>query len=220
MAAIWEKLIAWLWPARCDGCNVRGEYLCAACAATLARSTEAAPPGTLALYDYADPRIKRLIWRLKYRGHRALAGEGGRLLHDGLLETLAEAEEWQPALLGEPRLLLPAPLAAGRRRRRGYNQAAELARALARASPELWELQTGWLIKIRETPSQVSLRDRRARLNNLRGAFALGPAALVRGRRVLVVDDVITTGATMAEARRVLQAAGAKSVLGLALARG
>ena len=170
MVAIWEKLIAWLWPARCVGCNVRGEYLCAACAATLARSTEAAPPGTLALYDYADPRIKRLIWRLKYRGHRALAGEGGRLLHDGLLETLAEAEEWQPALLGEPRLLLPAPLAAGRRRRRGYNQAAELARALARASPELWELQTGWLIKIRETPSQVSLRDRRGGPPPLPGA--------------------------------------------------
>jgi ComF family protein len=110
-----------------------------------------------------------------------------------------------------PTLLLPVPLGAERQRERGYNQAWELARRLAKqlgvaTDPTL-------LLRIRETPHQLALPpDRRAA--NVKGAFAVEPRRLaaVRGCSVAVVDDVMTTGATAAEIARVLANAGAAAV--------
>jgi ComF family protein len=101
-------------------------------------------------------------------------------------------------------LLVPVPLSAARRRERGYNQAEALARVLATASG--WSLDTG-LARIRATPPQVGL-DRAARQRNVRDAFAWAGPALA-GQHVLLVDDVLTTGATADECAAVLKAAGA-----------
>jgi ComF family protein len=117
-----------------------------------------------------------------------------------------------------PAWLLPVPLSARRLRERGYNQAWELARRLAR------RLGTGadahLLLRIRDTPHQLALPPGE-RAANVRGAFAVEPlrAAEVRGRHITVVDDVMTTGATAAEIARVLRAAGAARVDVWVLAR-
>ncbi|HZF85986.1 MAG TPA: phosphoribosyltransferase family protein, partial [Burkholderiaceae bacterium] len=107
------------------------------------------------------------------------------------------------------------PLHVQRLRERGFNQALELARRLApgRCDPAL-------LLRLRDTPSQAGL-PRAQRLRNLRGAFALEPLrrAEVDGRRVLLVDDVMTTGASLAAAAQVLREAGARQVDALVLAR-
>lgn len=115
----------------------------------------------------------------------------------------------------EPGLVVPVPLHPSRLRARGFNPAAELARALARARGA--RLDPTALRRQRDTASQTAL-DRRARRRNVRGAFA--PR---RGWRapacVWLVDDVVTTGSTLAEAARALRRAGARRVVGVCAAR-
>lgn len=117
-----------------------------------------------------------------------------------------------------PTLVVPVPLAPSRLRRRGYNQAWELARRLARerALPACADA----LFRVRETPTQRRLH-RDERMANLRDAFAVTPGreARVRGACVALVDDVLTTGATAAAATVALRRAGAREVHVWAFAR-
>jgi ComF family protein len=110
--------------------------------------------------------------------------------------------------------VVPVPLARARERARGYNQAALLAERIADGLRV--PLRPRWLARVRDTPAQSDLTaaERRA---NVRRAFAASPA--VRGAHVVVVDDVLTTGATVSECARALRAAGAAAVGVLTVAR-
>lgn len=124
------------------------------------------------------------------------------------------AEGWNRFAL-EADLLVPVPISRTRQRQRGYNQAAMLARALAENVAIPFYPQA--LHRVRSTPSQVGL-DRNARRENVRGAFVADPR-WVRGKRVVVVDDVCTSGATLEACAAALYQAGAVSVWGFTLAR-
>lgn len=151
--------------------------------------------------DYVEP-WDGLIRRFKFRARPELAGVLAGLLRDALRD--------EPA----PDLVVPAPLSDARLRERGFNQSWEIARRLGRPA------EARLLLRIRDTPHQVDLPlDRRAA--NVRGAFALEPLRRgeIEGRRVALVDDVLTTGATAAEMSRTLLAAGAQAVHLWVLAR-
>jgi ComF family protein len=113
-------------------------------------------------------------------------------------------------------LLIPVPLHAARLRWRGFNQSLLLARELASA----WQMSANPFVlrRCRSTPPQVGL-DERARRRNVRGAFEVADRASVKGRAVLLVDDVFTTGATVNECAVTLRRAGARYVDVLVLAR-
>ena len=122
-------------------------------------------------------------------------------------------------------VLIPIPLAPQRLRERGYNQSEVLARALARA----WRIpvQVDALVRTRETPTQTALTPD-TRLANVRAAFAVAnvQCSMINGRSLnidhstlIIVDDVFTTGATLAEAARALEQSGATKVLGVTFAR-
>jgi ComF family protein len=113
-------------------------------------------------------------------------------------------------------LVVSVPLARGRRIERGYDQAALLADALARAAGVPGQRARRALSRTRETPPQVG-RSREERVRNVAGAFAATEA--VAGRDVVLVDDVVTTGATADAAAAALRRAGARSVVVVALAR-
>ncbi len=122
------------------------------------------------------------------------------------------------SFLEEAELILPVPLHRWRLFRRRYNQSALLAQALARESGV--PLALDLLRRVKATPSQ-GRRSRAARRRNVAGAFALSPAAasLVEGRHVLLIDDVMTSGATLDEASKVLRRARPKKITVLTLAR-
>lgn len=113
-------------------------------------------------------------------------------------------------------LAVPVPLHWTRLFARRYNQAAVLAHALRAAGGP--PVGVDWLLRRRRTPSQGK-RSAAAREHNVRAAFALKPGREVRGKRILLIDDVFTTGATVGECARVLRRAGAASVSVLTLAR-
>ena len=126
-------------------------------------------------------------------------------------------------LLAEAEVVIPIPLHAGRLWRRRFNQSAELARYLVRDEAErgrVPDYQPLALIRVKATRSQVGL-GRRQRQDNVRGAFKLRPErrGVVIGKRVLLVDDVFTTGATVGSACRALKRAGAADVDVLTFAR-
>ncbi|MBI3267594.1 MAG: ComF family protein [Planctomycetes bacterium] len=144
--------------------------------------------------------LRDLIHQFKFQGRVQLSVFLGELLVERVrAERFAEGLD----------VIVASPLHRRRERERGYNQAALLAERVAQAF--LLPLARRGLRKVRETPSQTTLA-RTARFENLRGAFGVPRPSEVEGRRVLLVDDVLTTGATASEAARTLRAAGATEV--------
>jgi ComF family protein len=131
------------------------------------------------------------------------------------LAQLMYSMPWVEPALDAAHVLLPIPLAPERLRERGYNQAALLAQALSARKTDC-----GTLLRLHWTPPQSGL-NRAQRLRNLQGAFVVNPkhAAQLAGQHVLLVDDVMTTGATLDAAAHTLRAAGVATVSALVLAR-
>lgn len=180
-----------------------------------------------ALFSYHDAFAKKIVWEIKYRGNTKLANIIGKLLCEKILHKIAEGCFFGDQLFGphEKILVIPIPISARRLKHRGFSQTELIAKAMLEHIPE--DLRESFLYrpdileKIKETPPQASLGSRASRLSNLFGAFALKNAeiaATIHGKNIILIDDVITTGATMKEVAGTLLDAGAKSITGFAIA--
>lgn len=158
-----------------------------------------------ALY-HADGTLRQAILLFKYGGRRTFARHFGRLMVDAA-EQLFDPREFD--------LLIPVPLYRSRERARGYNQAALLAKEVGRGFG--LHVARRILRRIRATEAQSG--GRREREDNVEGAFAVTRPERVKDKRLLLIDDVLTTGATAAECAKTLLAAGAAEVGVYTLAR-
>jgi ComF family protein len=160
-------------------------------------------------YGAYEGALRELIHLFKYNGIRP----AGKLL--GRLLSQATAEMALPDSL----VLIPVPLWSGKRQTRGFNQAEAIARAfMSFRGAKGIQLDTGILARTRDTASQTGLT-RHQRRANVRGAFTVLRPERIKGRSVLIVDDVMTTGTTAGECARVLRRAGAKEVFVATVAR-
>jgi len=157
-------------------------------------------------FGYYEGALREILQHYKYRGLRPLA----RPLGQRLAQTLERLQG------GTWDLVLPVPLHRNRERQRGFNQAGLLAEQVGK----LFGIRMGGkdCVRVRDTPPQAGLRAAERR-KNVKGAFAVPQPERVRGLRVLLVDDVLTTGATADACARALLEAGAKGVAVLTLAR-
>ena len=169
----------------------------------------------LPLFPYENPLVKTAVWEVKYRGNARVARLLGELLAEELTGWLAELPETEGVCAP---LLVPIPLAKKRQRERGFNQSELLAKEMTRLCAGVIELKTDALFKTKETESQTQSKNRESRINNLNGCFAVKNPEEVKGRNIVLVDDVATTGATLAEARKALLAAGARKVFAVTVA--
>jgi len=154
-----------------------------------------------------DQLLTRMIWEAKYQGAYEVLQPLGRLLSENL-----------PIWLVNFDVVVPIPLHAKRERKRGFNQAEKLGGQLAEQC-EI-ELITQALVRTKESKAQALIEEKQARLENVRGVFGKGPEiGEVKGKRVLLVDDVSTTGATLLNAGRILKRHGVGQVWGVVVCR-
>ncbi len=205
-------LLDFLLPRRCIGCDRPDTWWCEECfrmvSETPTVSMDEAPLDRLivaAAYDH--PLIKRAISALKYQGRTEdIAPKLGLLLTRVLNEQAPSPCQ----------TLVPIPLHSSRQQERGFNQAELLCQAMVKHSSGVLRLNSA-LLKTKETLPQVGL-SRSRRMENIRGAFCLG-SEIEKDSHYILVDDVVTTGATLKECARVLKKHGAKEVWGLVVAR-
>ena len=191
--------------------------------------------GLCSAVSYHDPLAQTIVAAFKYRNHRGLAAmiaalmarDGGppvpRKVFSNANRTSSESYHApiQKTWRGTDSMLLPLPLAPQRQGERGYNQAALLAHELTKFT-SIPLLDSSLLLKIRSTPQQAKAKSREERFEQIKNAFALRKEAstLIAGKRIILIDDVATSGATLNEAARVLKNGGASSVWGWVFAHG
>lgn len=214
-----QECLAALRPITEGVCNVCGERLFSPFATEsddprCGMCQRIAPPFVRAVaYGSYEDELREMIHLLKYGGVYPAAKVLGQML------ALAIAK-LEPVFTAEPVVVVPVPLHRRKQRQRGFNQA-EL---IARAALKLGGWQNGLrlcprvLERKRETTSQTGLT-RHQRRENLRGAFAVAQPERVKGREILLVDDVYTTGATLMECARVLRRVGAGKIWVATVAR-
>jgi predicted amidophosphoribosyltransferase len=193
----------------------------------------------ISLFSYTDPSVRTAIWELKYRGNTRIARLLAAVLHD---ELIAFLEEYAPLRNFTDPLLVPIPLSKQRRAERGFNQCELLCEELAHLDASRCNLacppeagrrresgrglnlnaknftySLSAIRKMKDTPSQTKAESREKRMENLKGCFAANERE-VRGRNIILIDDVATTGATLDEAKRALRNAEAKKVIAFTIA--
>jgi ComF family protein len=223
-------LLDLIFPPRCVHCHVHlghGQALCADCRRRVvlhrvffcgkcrARRYSARGlchrnfPFTLAAAgEYEDPIIQALIRSLKFHFVRDAAAPLGAIL-------AAYAKRLK--IPGAYDFILPVPLSRRRLRERGFNQSELIARVFARETGMPMDAEV--LRRPRHAPPQSGIRGDVQRRANIAGSFEVARPEAVRGRNVILLDDVVTSGATMLTAALVLRAAGAKDILALAAAK-
>jgi ComF family protein len=224
---VYQATLDLIFPPRCAACGRPGVDLCPECVGRFPRLDGSVcpvcgrpqdrqgrcercsrqPPAFSSVRSafHYEGTIRKAIWAFKYNRRPALA--------EPLAEAMAAA---LPPPGPESALLCPVPLHSERRRERGFNQAALLARGLG-ARWGMTVVDDGALRRVRATPQQVEL-DYAGRQLNVQGAFAAQPS-LVANRDIVLVDDVCTTGATLDACAKALLAQGARSASAVTLAR-
>ena len=218
---MWRNIISngldILFPKHCFSCRKEGEYLCQDCQGFLEISGYHQNYQTQNLKNlyfavgYQNPLIKNLIQRFKYDPFIKDLGETLSFLiiaHFQMLDNKPNFSDF---------VLIPVPLEKARLKWRGFNQAEEIAKELSKFLNI--PLLPDCLIKTKKTIPQVELSDE-SRRENIKGTFVCGKNEKIRGKAILLVDDVYTTGSTMEECARVLKEAGAKEIIGVVVARG
>ena len=212
-----------LFPKFCLGCQREGSYLCEDCKATLEISETHQKYKTKYLSDLYHPSsyqkslIKNLIRSFKYE---PFVKELAKPLSSLIIDHFQLIDHPPPFFGGGPNfedyILISVPLEKRKLKRRGFNQAEELGKELAKYFKI--PLISDCLIKIKETQPQMDLSEEERR-ENIKGVFFIKNREKIRERKILLIDDVYTTGSTMTECAQILKGAGAKEVIGIVVAR-
>lgn len=228
LSAIKAHVLDLFFPPQCCGCGKMGMILCVLCADALMRippqcfvchawvpALNNSPPGRtckqcrphsavyafLSPFSYQQHAMRELVHGLKYRRNREVASL--------FADMLASHLEAMRVTFPEDAVLIPVPLHKTRERARGFNQSFLIARALGEKLDI--EVRRDVLIKTKQTVPQMELL-REERLKNIADTFVILDPVLVRGKTVVLTDDVKTTGATLEEAARALKKTGAKQI--------
>jgi ComF family protein len=213
---IFNTILNLVFPRFCLGCGQKGEDLCLKCLTNSPEAGRECARWIFPLYDYRHPPIRCAIRSLKYKNRRGLARIFAEVLYNRILEELADLAQLENF---RDAILIPIPLSSRRLRERGFNQASLICEALAKMDrEENFILEKRILIKPKNTEQQARIESRSQRLKNIIGSFGIKNPEKIKNRNIILVDDVITTGATLQEARKVLKESGARKIIAFTLA--
>ena len=166
------------------------------------------------LFQYKNNKVRAIIWELKYKENTLPLEHIGRLLHEEIFALISDIVLFNA---NSEFVLIPIPITHERRSERGYNQSEYIAKAILENDINhdlLYAPQ--WFSKIKETSRQSHSQSREERIQNLIGCFEADSRVL--GKYVILIDDVVTTGSTLSEARRILLESGARDVFAFTIA--
>lgn len=208
-----------VFPPKCILCGKYGIDLCRECLKDIPAAERECAEWIFPLYDYRNPTIKKSLSLFKYKGKKRLAYIFAINIYDKITEELSELSIMENFV--EP-ILIPIPLSPKRYRERGYNQAELICKELVKTDSvrdeNKFNLENNVLFKIKDTEHQAHIKDRRIRLKNLTNTYGIKNRELIKGRNIILIDDIITTGATLNEARKILKQNGARKVIAFTVA--
>ncbi|MBI2627974.1 MAG: ComF family protein [Candidatus Niyogibacteria bacterium] len=229
----WNAFLDLIFPKKCFSCGQNGEFLCGHCLNSLnlpeircfacqkgdgagfcSQCASFFNLENLSVFwatDYKNLAIKKMIKTFKYRRAGVLTETLGEILSQRAKKFLIQ--NTSGASLS---LIIPVPLSPKRHRERGFNQAALIGQYLGQKNNLAFDPAV--LLKIKNTSPQVKTAGRDERLKNLKESFVVSDSQKILGKTVILIDDVLTTGATIMECARILQKAGAEKIIALVVA--
>lgn len=191
----------------CPACNRRIPNVTERCHSTMSFTVAAA-------VSFKNKAVPALIHAYKYKNmnsaEKILGGFLKTYYEMYILPGLSPRERW---------ITIPIPLHKNKERARGFNQTIRMYEFLLKQRTVLPPLVQHALIRIKNTPSQTQCKNFEERAENIKGSFALENTERVRGKNILLLDDVFTSGATLNEAAHILKSSGAKKIIGLVIAK-
>ncbi|MFA5934460.1 MAG: phosphoribosyltransferase family protein [Candidatus Paceibacterota bacterium] len=167
-----------------------------------------------ALFQYKNKICRKAIWEIKYCSNKKITQRFSNLLYEFILNEISD--EISFSNFNNP-LLIPVPISKNNLKERGFNQCELMVKEIQKIDVDnFFEFSFNSVFKTKDTLHQSKLKNRTKRLKNLNGCFSVN-GNTIKGRNIIIVDDVITTGATMSEISKTLKDAGVKKVIGFAL---
>lgn len=174
------------------------------------------PCPAYSFFQYKVQKVQNMIWKLKYHGNKPIAEFFAKTIYNIICDELAELAQWSD--FKNP-VLVAIPVSPRKLRLRGFNQSEAICKALSRLDENRFFTHLPHVLyKIKDTQSQAKVKDKKTRLQNLKDSFKIKDNGLVKNRNIILLDDVLTTGATLTEATLVLKSAGAKNIIWIAVA--
>ncbi len=166
------------------------------------------------LFQYQDSRVKAIIWELKYKENTLPLEIIGKMLLDEIMDRMSDILLFNA---NAEFLIIPVPMTDNAKVTRGYNQSELIAKSVIENDTQRTLLYAPqWFRKIKETEKQSHSNTREERMKNLESCFEANPS--IQGKYIFLIDDVVTTGSTLIEARKTLIDAGAMDVFAFTIA--
>ncbi len=213
---ILKTILDLIFPEKCLNCHKRDILICENCIKNLDLNEKELDNFVYSIFDYRNPIMKKIIWNLKYKNKKMLAGFLAIYLHERILEELTDLEVFEN--FTNP-IIIPIPLSKTRLKERGYNQTLLIAEEIIKLDREnKFILEKNILYKRKETEHQARIKNRQERLKNIIDTFAISNQEKIQNKNIILIDDVVTTGATLKEARKILKQNGAKKIIAFTIA--
>lgn len=165
---------------------------------------------------YKNAEVKKIIKLIKYKGDKKTTKQASLVIYDYLLEDISEKIEL--ANFTKP-IIVPIPATKHRMKEHGFNQCERIVRYIEQMDNDnFFEYSYNNLMKVKENLSQAHTKSRQERLDNIKNSFSVIYPEILKGRNIILIDDVWTTGATIEEARKELLKSGAREVAAYTIA--
>jgi ComF family protein len=209
-----KKFFASLFPAKCIVCKKPGNFICSKDLSKIPNAKKPDKDWIFSVWSYKDKSMKKILFMLKFESKFSVIEDLVQTIFDHLTDELHEREVFENT---KTVWLVPIPISNKSFRERGYNQSEIISNRLATMS--LGKLSNKNILKkFKETKTQHSIKNRSERLSNLRNSFCLKEGVDIKGKNIVLIDDITTTHATLVEARRVLKQHGARMVIAFTIA--
>jgi ComF family protein len=168
-----------------------------------------------ALFHYKHRLVRTLVWQIKFKGNRLFIQAVAERLSEEILSYFEEHGSFS----GKEWLLVPIPASAIHSKEKGFNQTELIGTETMKTEVKNFvQYAPNVLVKHKNTLPQVAIRNRSERMRNLIGAYSVARPEAILGKNIILIDDVVTTGSTLIEAKRALKEAGAQKVVAFAVA--